>query len=148
MAQLLEHGLLRGGFVPPVPIRESRDLTRYRKTIVQERTRAIDRLNKVLEDADTQLASGPHRCARVSGRAMLEALVAGTTDPDTLAELARGALRNRKKLRTRRQALSGRFHPHHAFCAPRSWRISRLCRGMSREAVEQPRPPLRAGCAP
>jgi transposase len=113
IAQLLEHGLLRGSFVPPVPIRELRDLTRYRKTIVQERTRAINRLHKVLEDADIKLASVATDVLGASGRAMLEALVAGTTDPDTLADLARGALR--KKLPALRQALRGRFRAHHAF---------------------------------
>jgi transposase len=113
IAQLLEHGLLRGSFVPPAPIRELRDLTRYRKTITQERSRAINRLHKALEDADIKLASVATDVLGVSGRAMLEALVRGTTDPDVLAELARGALR--KKLPALRQALSGRFRPHHAF---------------------------------
>jgi transposase len=110
---LLEHGLLRGSFVPPAPIRELRDLTRYRKTITQERSRAINRLHKTLEDADIKLASVATDVLGVSGRAMLEALVRGNTDPDVLADLARGALR--KKLPALRQALSGRFHPHHAF---------------------------------
>ena len=113
IAQLLEHGLLRGSFVPPAPIRELRDLTRYRKTITQERSRAINRLHKTLEDADIKLASVATDVLGVSGRAMLEALVRGNTDPDVLADLARGALR--KKLPALRQALSGRFYPHHAF---------------------------------
>lgn len=104
---------MRGSFVPPVPMRELRDLTRYRKTIVQERSRAINRLHKVLEDADIKLASVATDVLGVSGRAMLDALVGGTTDPDTLADLARGALR--KKLPALRQALSGRFRAHHAF---------------------------------
>ena len=94
-------------------MRELRDLTRYRKTIVQERSRAINRLHKVLEDADIKLASVATDVLGVSGRAMLDALVGGTTDPDTLADLARGALR--KKLAALRQALSGRFRAHHAF---------------------------------
>jgi len=113
IAQLLEHGLLRGSFVPPEPIRELRDLTRYRKTIVQERSRAINRLHKILEDADIKLASVATDVLGVSGRAMLDALVQGTTDPDVLADLARGALR--KKLPALRQALRGRFRAHHAF---------------------------------
>ena len=113
IAQLLEHGLLRGSFVPPTPIRELRDLTRYRKTITQERSRAINRLHKTLEDADIKLASVATDVLGVSGRAMLETLVRGNTDPDVLADLARGALR--KKLPALRQALSGRFRPHHAF---------------------------------
>ena len=113
IAQLLEHGLVRGSFVPSVPIRELRDLTRYRKTIVQERSRAINRLHKCLEDADIKLASVATDVLGVSGRAMLEALVSGTTAPDVLADLARGALR--KKLLALRQALAGRLRSHHAF---------------------------------
>lgn len=118
IAQLLEHGLSRGSFVPPMPIRELRDLTRYRKTIVHERSRGLNRLHKVLEDADIKLASVATDVLGVSGRAMLEALVGGTTDPDALAELARGALR--KKLPALRQTLRGRFRPHHAFIVSRS----------------------------
>jgi transposase len=113
IAQLLQHGLIRGSFVPPAPIRELRDLTRYRKSLVQERTRAANRLHKVLEDAGVKLASVASDILGVSGRAMLEALVEGTTDPEILANLARGALR--KKLPALRQALSGRFRPHHGF---------------------------------
>jgi transposase len=113
IAQLLEHGLVRGSFVPPVPIRELRDLTRYRKTLIQERTREANRLHKVLEDAGIKLASVATDVLGVSGRAMLKALVAGTTDPNVLADLARGALR--KKLPALRQALAGRFRAHHAF---------------------------------
>jgi transposase len=113
IAQLLEHGLLRGSFVPPAPIRELRDLTRYRKVLVQERTRAANRLHKVLQDAGIKLASVATDILGVSGRAMLEALVGGTTDPEVLADLARGSLR--KKLPALREALVGRFRPHHAF---------------------------------
>src|SRR5262249_17539727 len=111
--QLLEHGLLRGSFVPPAPIRELRDLTRYRKVLIQDRTREANRLHKLLEDAGIKLASVATDVLGVSGRAMLEALVHGTTDPDVLAELARGKLR--AKLPALRQALAGRFRPHHAF---------------------------------
>lgn len=113
IAQLLEHGLVRGSFVPPAPIRELRDLTRYRKALIQERTREANRLHKVLEDAGIKLASVASDVLGVSGRVMLEALVQGTTDPDVLAELARGSLR--KKLPALRQALAGRFRAHHAF---------------------------------
>jgi transposase len=113
IAQLLEHGLVRGSFVPPAPIRELRDLTRYRKALIQEQTREANRLHKVLEDAGIKLGSVASDVLGVSGRAMLEALVAGTTDPDVLADLARGALR--KKLPALRQALAGRFRAHHAF---------------------------------
>ena len=113
IAQVLEHGLLRGSFVPPAPIRELRDLTRYRKSVIQERTRHANRLHKTLEDAGVKLASVANDILGVSGRAMLEALVHGTTDPAVLADLARGALR--KKLPALRQALAGRFRGHHAF---------------------------------
>lgn len=112
IAQLLEHGLLRGSFVPPAPIRELRDLTRYRKVLIQERTREAQRLHKVLEDAGIKLAAVATDILGVSGRAMLEALVQGTTDPEVLAELAKGRLR--AKLPALRQALVGRFRQHHA----------------------------------
>jgi len=92
IAQLLEHGLIRASFVPPVPIRELRDLTRYRKVLIQERTRHANRLHKVLEDAGIKLASVASRLLGASGRAMLDALVSGTTDPALLADLARGKL--------------------------------------------------------
>jgi transposase len=113
IAQCLEHGLLRGSFVPPAPIRELRDLSRHRKVLIQERTRVANRLHKLLQDAGIKLASVATDILGVSGRAMLEALVQGTTDPAVLADLARGRLR--KKLPALRQALAGRFRPHHAF---------------------------------
>jgi len=113
IAQLLEHGLLRGSFVPPVPIRELRDLTRYRKALIQDRTRVANRLHKALEDAGVKLASVASDILGVSGRAMLQALVEGTTDPVLLADLARGRLRG--KLPALRAALAGRFRPHHGF---------------------------------
>jgi transposase len=113
IAQLLEHGLLRGSFVPPAPIRELRDLTRHRKVLIQERQRAANRVHKLLQDAGLKLASVATDILGVSGRAMLRALVEGTTDPAVLADLARGKLR--KKLPALRQALAGRFRPHHAF---------------------------------
>jgi transposase len=113
IAQCLEHGLLRGSFVPPAPIRELRDLTRHRRVLSQERTRAANRVHKLLQDAGIKLASVATDILGVSGRAMLEALVHGTTDPAVLADLARGKLR--KKLPALREALAGRFRPHHAF---------------------------------
>lgn len=112
LAQLLEHGLLRGSFVPPEPIRELRDLTRYRQVLVQERTREANRVHKVLTDAGIQLASVASNVLGASGRAMLMALVEGTTDPAVLADLAQGKLR--RKLPALREALVGRFRPHHA----------------------------------
>ena len=113
IAQLLEHGLLRGSFVPPAPIREVRDLTRYRKALIQDRTRVANRLHKALEDAGIKLATVASDILGVSGRAMLEALAQGTTDPTVLADLARGRLRG--KLPALRAALAGRFRTHHAF---------------------------------
>jgi transposase len=113
IAQWLEHGLLRGSFVPPVPIRELRDLTRYRKGLIHDRTRVANRLHKALEDAGVKLASVASDILGVSGRAMLEALAHGTTDPEILAQLARGRLRG--KLPALRSALAGRFRSHHAF---------------------------------
>ncbi len=117
LAQLLEHGLLRGSFVPPAGIRDLRDLTRYRAVLVQDRTREANRLHKVLTDAGIQLASVATNVLGKSGRAMLAALVEGTTDPEVLAELARGALR--RKLPALREALVGRFRPHHALLVSR-----------------------------
>lgn len=113
LAQLLECGLLRGSLVPPPPIRALRDLTRYRVQQVRDRTQEVNRLCKVLEDAGLKLTSVLSDVMGVSGRAMVQALVAGTTDPAVLADLARGRLRT--KLPELRRALLGRFRPHHAF---------------------------------
>jgi transposase len=117
IAQLLEHGLLRGSFVPPREIRELRDLTRYRKSLIRERQREANRLHKLLEDANIKLASVATDVLGVSGRAMLGALLSGESDPEVLAELARGRLR--KKLPALREALHGRFSGHHALLLSR-----------------------------
>jgi len=113
LAQLLECGLLKGSFVPPPPIRELRDLTRYRVQQVRDRAQEVNRLCKVLEDAGLKLTTVVTDVMGASGRAMLQALVEGTTDPTVLADLARGKLR--KKLPLLQRALQGRFRPHHAF---------------------------------
>jgi transposase len=113
IAQLLECGLLRGSFVPPPPIRELRDLTRYRKETIRDRSREVNRLQRVLEDAGLKLTTVAADVMGVSGRAMLAALLEGTTDPATLADLAHGKLR--RKLPALREALTGRFRAHHAF---------------------------------
>lgn len=118
LAQLLECGLLRSSFVPPPPIRELRDLTRYRVQQVRDRAQEVNRLYKVLEDSGLKLTSVLTDVMGVSGRAMLTALVAGTTDPTVLADLARGKLR--KKLPTLQRALQGRFRGHHAFLIEQS----------------------------
>ncbi len=112
IAELLEHGLLRGSFVPPPPLRELRDLTRYRQTLLEDRTRQINRVHKVLHDAGIKLASVASDIMGKSGRAMLQALVTGTTDPAQLAGFAVGQLR--KKRAALQDALAGRFRAHHA----------------------------------
>jgi transposase len=113
LAQLLECGLLRSSLVPPVIIRELRDLTRYRVQQVRDRSQEVNRLCNVLEDAGLKLTTVLTDVMGVSGQAMVRALVAGTTDPQVLADLARGQLR--QKLPALRRALVGRFRPHHAF---------------------------------
>lgn len=113
LAQLLECGLLRSSFVPPPPIRELRDVTRYRVQQTRDRSQEVNRLQKVLEDAGVKLTSVVTDVMGASGRAMVEALVGGTTDPQVLADLARGQLR--KKLPALQRALVGRFRPVHAF---------------------------------
>jgi transposase len=112
IAELLEHGLLRGSFVPPTVIRELRDLTRYRKRLTQTRTAEFQRIEKTLEDAGIKLDVVASDILGVSGRLMLKALVAGERDPEVLAELAKGVLR--KKIPELREALRGRFRDHHA----------------------------------
>ena len=111
IAQLLEHGLVRPSFVPPRPIRELRDLTRYRRTLIEERTRTVERLEKLLQDAGIKLSSVSSAVLNKSGRAILSALLAGESDPRVLAELARGRLRS--KIPQLHQALAGRFRVQH-----------------------------------
>lgn len=113
IARLIEHGLVRPSFVPPPQIRRLRDLTRYRTTLVQERTREIQRLEKVLEDAGIKLPTVACHTLSVSGRAMIEALIAGERDPQVLADFAKA--RMRLKITALRDALVGQFSDHHAF---------------------------------
>lgn len=113
LAQLAECGLLRGSFIPPQEIRELRDLTRYRTKVVEERTREIQRLTKVLEDAQIKLDSVVSDPVGKSARLMMRALIAGERDPERLAGLALGRLRPKAPLLT--EALYGRFNTHHAF---------------------------------
>jgi transposase len=113
IAELLQHGLLRGSFIPPQEQRELRDLTRHRTTLVQERSRVIQRVQKVLEDANIKLASVATNILGLSARAMLAAILDGTTDPATLTELAQGKLR--AKHTQLAQALSGLVTAHHRF---------------------------------
>lgn len=113
IAQLLQHGLLRGSFIPPVNVREWRDLTRTRTRLEQEKTRHANRLQKTLEDANVKLSSVASDVLGVSGREMIRAMIAGETDPDTLADMAKGRLRER--LPELRSALLGRVTQHHRF---------------------------------
>jgi transposase len=112
LCRLAEAGLLRASFVPPKPIRDLRLLTRYRRTQIAERRREAQRLHKALEDTGIKLDCVATDILGKSGRAMLDALVAGTTDPELLAELALGKLR--KKIPALREALEGRFEALHA----------------------------------
>ena len=112
LCQLLEAGLLQRSFVPPKPIRALRNLTRYRKAQIGERQREANRLHKLLEDTGIKLDCVATDILGVSGRAMLDALVAGTTDPEVLAELAKGKLR--AKIPALKEALVGRFDRQHA----------------------------------
>lgn len=113
LADLLRHGLVRGSFVPSRPQRELRDLTRGRCNLVEERNRIVNRLQKVLEDANIKLGNVASDVMGVSGRAMLEALCRGVTDAEVLAELARGSLRQKREALA--EALDGRVNAHHRF---------------------------------
>jgi transposase len=115
LAQLCAHGLVRGSFVPPEPIRHLRDLTRTRTAITRERAREVQRLEKLLEDSGIKLSSVATDIMGVSGRAMLESLIDGQRDPAQLAELAKRRLRSKIPVLT--EALTGRFTTHHAFLA-------------------------------
>jgi transposase len=117
IADLLAHGLLKGSFIPPKPIRELRDLTRYRKSLIDERVRETNRLHKLLQSANIKLSSVASDVMGLSGRMMLEALLGGNADADALAALAKGKLR--KKLPELRKALQGRFEAHHRFLLER-----------------------------
>ena len=112
LCQLLEAGLLKRSFVPPKPIRTLRNLTRYRKSQISERQREANRLHKILEDTGIKLNCVATDILGKSGRAMLDALVSGTTDPVVLADLAKGKLR--KKIPALQEALQGRFSSERA----------------------------------
>jgi len=112
IAQLLECGLLRGSFVPPAEIRQLREITRYRRQLTEERSREVQRLQKLLEDANVKLTSVATHVLGVTGRLILDALVAGERDPDVLAGMAKGRLRD--KAEYLRQCVPGRFNEFHA----------------------------------
>jgi transposase len=113
IAELLQHGLLKASFIPPVAQRELRDLTRYRSSFIREKATLVNRVQKVLEDANIKLASVASNVMGVSGRAMLQALAEGTTDAETLADLALGRLRQKRDQLIK--SLEGRVKAHHRF---------------------------------
>lgn len=112
LAKVAERGMGRASFVPAKPIRQLRDLTRYRRSLTRDRSRTKQRLEKILEDAQIKLSSVVSDVHGVSGRAMVEALIAGQRDPKALAQLARGTLRG--KAAALQEALTGHFDEHHA----------------------------------
>src|SRR5712664_3308735 len=113
IADLLCHGLLRSSFVPPKPIRELRDLMRYRRKLVESQAAERNRLLKVLETANIKLANVATDVFGMSGRLMLRALIAGKATPQEMAELAKGLLR--KKIPELELALEGKLEQHHRF---------------------------------
>lgn len=113
IADLLRHGLLRPSFIPDRPQRELRELVRYRTSLVRERAAEVNRIQKVLEGANIKLASVATNVVGVSGRAMLEGLIAGTEEPEQLAGLARGRLREKRP--ALEEALAGRLGAHQRF---------------------------------
>lgn len=113
IAQLLQHGLLRGSFIPSQVYRELRDLTRHRTKLVQQHTQVVNRLHAILDDANIKLSSVASSILGVSGRQMIEALRDGESDADLLAEMARRKLRG--KIPELRKALEGQVRDHHRF---------------------------------
>lgn len=113
LAELLEHGLLRASFIPPRPIRALRDLTRRRRTLIEQRAHEVNRVHKLLEASNIKLGLVVTDLLGASGRAMLRAPEAGERDGARLAELAKGTLRRKREALA--AALTGRFTEHHAF---------------------------------
>lgn len=113
LAELMLHGLLRASFIPPKPQRVLRELTRYRTTVVRERARVVNRVEKLLESTNIKLSSVVTDVMGVSAKAMLSELASGATDPQALAELAKGRLRN--KIKDLEAALVGTVDVHHRF---------------------------------
>lgn len=113
IAELLQHGLLKASFIPPRPQRQLRELTRYRRSVIRERAQVVNRIHKVLEGANIKLGAVATDIVGASGRAMLSALVSGETDPEVLADLAKGQLRD--KIPALREALRGLIQHHQRF---------------------------------
>jgi transposase len=142
IADLLRHGLLRASFVPDLPQRELRELTRYRTTLIRERAAERNRLQKTLEGAGIKLGSVASDVLGSSGRLMLEALVEGTTDAATLADLAKGSLRT--KLPQLERALTGKVGAHQRFLIAHQLAhldaLDELIEQLSQEIAERLRP--------
>jgi transposase len=120
IAQLLQHGLLKGSFIPPRPQRELRDLTRHQTQLIEEKTRTVSRIQKVLEDANIKLASVATDILGISGRAMLQGLIEGEKDPVKLADFAQRKLRG--KIPELEKALQGHLTEHHQFMLRLLWK--------------------------
>jgi transposase len=136
LADVAAHGMVRASFVPPPAIRALRELTRYRKTQVDARTKEIQRLEKLLQDAGIKLSSVASGTWSQSSRAMVEAMIAGERDPVVLADLAKSRMRSKKDALT--EALVGDFAQHHGVC----WRSTdhpqhRCARPRDRRAVRR-----------
>jgi transposase len=144
LAKVVERGMCRPSLVHPTPIRQLRDLTRYRRSLIRDRTRERQRLEKLLEDAQIKLSSVISDILGVSGRAMLETMIAGNRNPRTLAQLARTNMRT--KIPVLEEALTGHFTDHHAFLV-RSMidRIDAITTDIDRldEAIEEAMAPFR-----
>jgi len=142
IADLLQHGLLRPSFVPPAWQREVRELTRYRTSLVQERSRIVNRLQKTLEDTNIKLASVASDLMGKSARDMLTARLSGEVDPSVLTELARGRMRSKRDLLS--QALQGQLKPHHRFLLSEQLAdidaLDEAIERMSQEVAERLRP--------
>src|SRR5699024_499779 len=115
LAKLTERGLVRPSLIHPKPLRQLRDLTRYRRSVVRDQTRDKQRLEKLLEDAQIKLSSVISDLFGVSGRQMLQAMRDGERDPRTLARMAHGSMRNKFPVLV--EALTGHFEDHHAYLA-------------------------------
>src|SRR4051812_27150104 len=142
LADLLRHGLLRASFVPDREQRELRELTRYRASLVRERTAEVNRLQKTLEGANIKLGSVATDIMGTSGRQMLDQLVAGKTDPAALADLAKGKLRT--KITALERALVGRFGAHQRFLVGQQWAhidsLDEVIARLTAEIAERVRP--------
>jgi transposase len=142
IAQLLQHGLLKGSFIPPRAQRELRDLTRHRTQLVEEKARTVNRLHKILQDANIKLSSVATDILGTSGRAMLQAIIDGEQDPVKLADFAQRKLRG--KIPELERALEGRVTKHHRFMIQLLWRelteLEELIAELDREIEEHTRP--------